>query len=247
MMSCPQYLDQIAAHVDGALGADELARAQEHVRRCSACERKYQWEFAAKGAVKRNLPNHEPGPTLQRRIVANLDDRHPPRLWGLSLPTHALAAVTVLLLLIIPYYAWQSKVEQPNLFSDVAGSYRNMTSGVPEGTPAATPAATLLDLSPWGYNLLSKKSEQLDGRQGRVFVYQGQANDYLMAQEFDGSSFAIPDQAKSVRKGNTEFYTYERGGVNLVAWQEKDLLCILATSAPEADLLALAMQIVTRG
>ena len=247
MMNCTQYLDQIAAHVDGALLVDELAKAQEHVDRCSACERKYRWELAAQEVVKRNLSIREPRPFLKQRILAHLDDARPIRLWGLSLPTHAFAAATVLLLLIVPYYSWQARVEQPNLFSDVAGSYRAVTSGAPSGVPAASPAATVLDLSSWGYRLLSRKSEELGGRPGRVFVYQGPANDYLMAQEFDGPSVPIPDQARIVRKGDKEFYTYERGGVNLVALQEKDLLCIIATTAPESDLLALAKQIVSRG
>ena len=246
-MDCSQYLDQVAAHVDGVLSANEFARAQEHLERCSACKRKHQWELMAKEAIKRNLPNHELPPFLKQRILTHLDDKRPARLWGLSLPTHAFAAAAVVLLLIVPYYAWQARVEQPNLFAEVAASYRHMKSGVPAGAPAANPAATLLDLSPWGYRLLSRKSEELDGRRGRVFVYQGQAQDYLMAQEFDGSNFPIPDQARIVRKGDQSFYTYERAGVKLVAWQEKDLLCIIATSAPESDLLMLAKQIVSRG
>lgn len=79
-----------------------------------------------------------------------------------------------------------------------------------------------------------------------MFVYQGQGKEYLVAQEFDGVDFLSPSGAKTIRASSRDFVSYTQEGVNLIAWKEKDLLCILASTLPKEKLLGLAQQI-TRG
>lgn len=247
-MDCQTYLDQIAAHVDDALGADDTAAAREHLARCPACAAKYRWEAAVKGTLQAKLPIQEPNPFLRQRILARLEDARPPqRLWGLSFALKAAAGAATVLLLFLPYYLLQKSNEQPNFFSNIVVSYQQAKQGVRSEEPPFTPSAMLLDLSPWGYRLLSRSTDTVDGRPARVSVYQGEDRSFLMAQEFDDSGIPIPEGARVVNDGANSFFTYERAGVNLIAWRERGIFCVIASSQTEADLLALAKRIVVRG
>jgi anti-sigma factor RsiW len=85
------------------------------------------------------------------------------------------------------------------------------------------------------------------GREQRLSLFEGQANEYVLAQEFDGAALSPSPDAMITRAENREFISYSRGGVNLVAWKDNDLLCILTSKLPNEKLLALAKQIAVRG
>jgi hypothetical protein len=163
---------------------------------------------------------------------------------------HRLAAAFALLLIVaIPYLVWRGKV-QGDIFTDAISQYRKVTQGLADTAQAdrsQTPAARLLDLSPWGYRVLARQSQEVRGQEGRVFVYQGQEKEYLVAQEFDGVDFSLPSGAETIRASSREFVSYSQEGVNLIAWKEKDFFCILASALPKEKLLGLAQQISVRG
>ena len=84
----------------------------------------------------------------------------------------------------------------------------------------------------------------MEGRQGRTFVYStGSGEEYLMAQEFEGMEISPPSGGSVVRTSNRDFMSYSQGEVNLVAWKDKDMLCILASKLPKKKLLGLAQRI----
>lgn len=109
------------------------------------------------------------------------------------------------------------------------------------------PAAQVLDLSPWGYQVLAQRSQEIRGYRSRTFVYRGEQNEYLLAQEFEGAKFFPPRGAKALHAANRDFVSYSQTGVTLVAWKERGLVCMIASSLPRERLLKLAQQIVTRG
>jgi hypothetical protein len=155
----------------------------------------------------------------------------------------------VFLLVIGVFLSWPSKTIGGDFFTDAVDHYRRVTEGVLEapGVGSLAPTARILDLSPWGYQVLARHSQRFGGYQGRLFVYQGEQNEYLLAQEYEGAEIKIPTRAKATKAANLEFVSYSEGGVNLVAWKDKDLLCIIASSLPQEKLLHLAQQIATPG
>lgn len=244
-MNCLEYCDQIAAHVDGSLKGAELGAFEDHVKNCSECGRKFAWEARVKGLLRHGFRPLQPAPGLKERV---LDALEPPRarrpgIW--SFPTTALAAAAVFVMLMLPYVAWHFDSEG-DIFSGVASQYHRVTAGVPDSIQSSASPARLLDLSPWGYQLLSRRADPVEGRAARVFVYQGEKNDYLVAKEFDGTAFPTLRRARRVTASDKDFFTYREKGVNMVAWKEKDFLCVIASSASQARLLALAKQIATR-
>ena len=247
-MDCQEYREVIATHVDGALSSEEGLTVQSHLNQCSPCRQKFLWETEVKKALKRKLTPIPARPGLKERILDQLGEASEEGfLSWFTMPHRLAAAFALLLIAAVPYFVWQHKVQE-EIFSDAIAQYQKVTQGIVE-TPQAsplTPPARLLDLSPWGYRLLARQTQQLKGEDGALFVYQGQGNEYLLAQEFDGVDIAPPRGARIIRASGRDFVSYYQEGVNLIAWKEKekDLLCILASTLPEEKLLGLAQQIV---
>lgn len=248
MMDCQEYKEIIAAHVDGTLSAEERLAVQSHLNRCPDCMKKFLWETQVKEALKHQLSPIPARPALRQKILDQLGATRREGLFGWSYAHGLAAAFALLLIVMVPYLVWRGKVHE-EIFTDAVTQYQKVTQGIvdAQGNRSSTPVARLLDLSPWGYRLLAKQTKAIGGREGRVFVYQGQAKDLLLAQEFDGIDFSPPPDASVVRASSWEFVSYSDKNVNLIAWKEKDLLCILASTLPKEKLLGLAQQIATRG
>lgn len=224
--------------------------AEAHLDRCPKCARMFRWEKEAKRALKRRLHLLSAKPALRRRVLDQIGTSSGVTAYGLPYLRHDLAVgFAVLLLLAIPYLGWWGRSE-PDLFNDAIAHYRKLTQGVVEaqaGAPPTPPAARVLDLSPWGYRMLARHSQELRGYRGQAFVYRGEQNEYLLAQEFEGAKFFPPRGAKALHVAHRDFVSYSQAGVNLVAWKEKDLVCMIASSLPRERLLKLARQITARG
>jgi len=246
-MDCQEYREVIATHVDGALSSEEGLTVQSHLNQCSPCRQKFLWETEVKKALKRKLTPIPARPDLRQRVLDQLGETSKEGfLSWFYMPYRLAAAFAFLVIVVVPYFVWQHQV-QGEIFTDAIAQYQKVTEGIVEAQEAAsslTPAARLLDLSPWGYRVLTRQTLQVRGQEGRVFVYQGQGKEYLLAQEFDGVDFSPPPGARVIRASNRAFLSYSQEGVNLIAFKEKDLLCILASTLPEEKLLGLAQQIV---
>ncbi len=246
-MNCLEYGEIIAAHVDGTLSPEEGLAAQSHLNQCPKCTQKFLWETEAKKSLKLKLSLLPARPGLKERVLDQLDETSKQRFWAWFYMPHRLAAAFALLLIVaVPYFVWQRKVQE-EIFTDAIAQYQRITHGIgesPQTASSLSPAARLLDLSPWGYRVLTRQTVQLRGQEGRVFVYQGSSKEYLLAQEFDGVDFSLPSGARVIRASSREFVTYSQEGVNLIAFKEKGLLCILSATLPKEQLLGLAQQIV---
>ncbi len=246
-MDCQEYQEILSAHVDGDLSFEEGLEVRSHLEQCPNCRRKFLWETEVKKALKGKLTSIPARPGLKETIVDQLGEasREGFMSW-FSIP-HRLAAAFVLLLVVAPpYFIWQRKAQEA-IFTDAIAQYQRITHGIgeiPQAASSLSPSARLLDLSPWGYRVLTRQSVQLKGQEARVFVYQGPSKEYLLAQEFDGVDFSLPSGARVIRASSREFVSYSQEGVNLIAFKEKDLFCILASTLPKEQLLGLAQQIV---
>jgi len=243
-MDCKEYREIIAAHVDGALSSVEGVVVQSHLNGCPKCKQKYLWETKVRRSLKPKLSLIPARPGLKEKLLDQLGETSKEGFFGWSYMSHRLvAAVALLLIVAVPYLVWQEKV-QDEILSDAIAQYQKVTRGlVDTSQPVSTTPARLLDLSPWGYRLLARQTQDAKGREGRIFVYEGKGSEYLLAQEFDGLDFSLPSGAKTIRTSSREFVSYSQEGVNLIAWKEKDLLCIIASALPKEKLLTLAQQI----
>ncbi len=246
-MDCQNYKDIISAHVDDALSPKERWAVHTHVSQCPKCRQMYIWETQVARDLKRKLFPLEARPALKERILEQLGKSHREVFWGWSYRKHGvLTAIAILLVVAVPYWFWPNGAEE-NVFNHAIAQYRKVSlGGAPTSQRAVskTPAARLLDLSPWGYQILSRQSHWVEGRQGRTFVYStGSGEEYLMAQEFEGMEISPPSRGSVVRTSNRDFMSYSQGEVNLVAWKDKDILCILASKLPKKKLLGLAQRI----
>ena len=233
----------ISAHVDMALVPEENLVVQSHLDGCPKCTQMFYWETQMRTALKRKLSPIAARPALKARVLDQLEGTRKEGLFGWPYMAHGLAAAFALLLIIaIPYLSGPGKVQE-EIFTDTITSYQNVMRGVVETPQAGFPTARLLDLSPWGYRLLSEQTRQVKGQEGRVFVYRGRGKEYLLAQEFEGGELSSPPGGRVVRVSSQDFVSYSQAGVNLVAWKQKGLLCIIASTLPKEKLLGLAQQI----
>jgi anti-sigma factor RsiW len=245
-MNCLEYGEIIAAHVDGALSPEEEREVQSHLNQCPKCTQIFVWEIEAKKSLGQKLSPIPARPGLRIRVLDQLGERRGEGLFGWFYMPHGLAAaVGLLLILAVPYLVWQNNV-QNDILTNAVAQYQNVTRGIIDAaqvSPSLPPPARLLDLSPWGYRVLAKQRIQVEGGEGRVFVYQRQEKEYLLAQEFDRGDYTLPHGATTIRVSGQDFLSYSKGDVNLIGWKEKDLLCILTSNLPKDELLRLAQEI----
>ncbi len=247
-MDCQEYREIIAAHVDGTLLSEERKAVESHLNQCVRCAQMFLWENEVRKFLKRMLSPIKVRAGLKESILDQLGETSKEGLLSRYYSRGLVAAFALLLLLAVPYLFWRGKVQkvQEEIFTDAIAQYQMVTQGIgdtPQATSPSTPAARLLDLSPWGYRLLAKQSQQLKGQDGRVFIYQGQEKEYLLAQEFYGVDYSLPPGASTIRVSGRDFVNYSKGNVNLIGWKEKDILCILASNLPKEKLLSLAQEI----
>lgn len=245
-MDCRGYREIVAVHVDSSLSSEERLAVQSHLVQCSKCTKEFLWETGVKKALKQKLTIIPARPGLKVRVLDKLGETSKEGLFGWYYMSHGLVAAFALLLIVaVPYLVWRDNVQE-EIFSDTIAHYQKVTQGfaeTPEASPSLPPAARLLDLSPWGYRMLARQTQQIRGREGRAFVYQGEAKEYLLAEEFDGVDLSPPQGARTVRVSNRDFVSYSQEGVNLIAWKEKDFVCVISSTLPKEKLLGLAREI----
>ena len=246
-MDCQEYKEIISAHVDAALSSEERLTVQSHLNQCPRCTQMFLWETEVKEVLKLKLSHIPARPALKERVLDKLRETPREGLFGWSYMAHGLAAAFVILLIVAgPYLFWQGNLQE-DIYTGAMAQYQNVAQGITQGIKdnqqAASPAVGLLDLRPWGYRILSRQIRQIMGQEGRVFVYQGPGKEYLLAQEIKGVEFSHPSGGTVIRASSRNFVSYSQQGVNLIAWKQKDLLCILTSTLPKEKLLSLAMQI----
>lgn len=250
-MDCQGYKEIVAAHVDDTLSQAEKQSVEFHLKQCPKCARIFHWETQVTRALKKRLSFAVSKPGLKERLLDRLEEKRGTGMFGWFYSSHGLAAAFALLVLFtLPYLLWTERT-QDNLLANAVVQYQNITQGYADLSSQSLPLTSptrLLDLSPWGYRVLTQQSLKVTGQEGRLIVYQGPENAYLLAQEFEGADFTRPLGAQAVRSRSREFVTYTKEGVNLIAWKEKDkdLLCILVSTLPQKKLFDLAQQVTGR-
>ena len=186
-------------------------------------------------------------PGFNERLLDLLEETREEGLFSGSYMTHGLVAVFALLVIaIVPYYFYWPATA-PEIFTDAIARYQNVRQETAVTTRAnflkISYPSPMLDMRPWGYRILATQHLHFDGLKGQVFVYQGQDKKYLLAQGFTGAELSPPPGSRIIRASSREFVSYSRQGVNVIAWKDDDLLCVLTSTLPQESLLGLAQQL----
>jgi len=248
-MDCQEFKEIISAYVDGALSPSEQLTVQHHLDRCSRCRQIASWEAKAAKALKQSLSLVSPRSELKQKLLDRLAESDERSHWNwLCAPRAWIPALTVILIMGASYYAWRPKAPE-DAFADTVSQYRRVIQGMEVFArhPAPALAAQPLDLSPWGYQLLGIQARKVNGRERRVFVYRGQKQELVVAQEIEGTEFSPPRGSSVVKVSGRDLVSHSEGHVNLVAWKDKKIICVLASALPKASLIDLARQIAARG
>jgi len=103
------------------------------------------------------------------------------------------------------------------------------------------PRVRVIDLAMMDIALEGATRHTLAGRASGLYSYRTPTGARLVCQMYEGRLSDLPPP-ESVRDENGfRFHTYTRGAVTLVFWQEGDLVCVLASELPPADVMALAV------
>lgn len=246
-MNCQEYRDIVAAHVDGTLSVPEEAEVRSHLDGCEQCSRIFLWEVKAAEAIKQKVSAVMIDPGVRTRILQTLEKESKRSLFGWSLNRYQLAASLALFLVAIASVLVIRTKRSDDIFNHVVAQHHQMIDGaVPVSNDASQQSTdSPLDLRPWGYRLLTQQTTQYDAIKGRTFLYAGDRKEYVLAQEFKGGTLSVPPGAKSIEASGKTFISHTVEGVNLVAWKEKDVLCILAAKLPQETLLQLAERLAS--
>ncbi|MEX0802517.1 MAG: anti-sigma factor [Candidatus Binatia bacterium] len=246
-MNCQEYRDIVSAHVDGTLSAQEEAEVRAHLDGCDQCTRIFRWEGKAAEAIKQKLSAQTIDPGVRNRILQTLEKESKRSIFSWSLNQYRLAATLALLLVAIASVLITRTKSSDDIFADIVAQHLKMTNGtVPmSNEPSRQSTDSFLDLRPWGYRLLARQPAHYDAIKGTTFLYGGAGKEYVLAQEFKGGTLSVPPGAKSIEASEKTFISYSLEGVNVVAWKDKDLLCILAAKLPQETLLQIAERLAS--
>lgn len=246
-MNCQEYKEIISAHVDATLSPAEESKAQSHLNRCPECSQTFAWETKATKILRQSLSPLTPRQELKQRLLDQLGQANNESQSWLWASRAWVPAFLILLITGSVYLVWPLRNQQ-DFFADTVSHYQRAHRDLTNlsQTAGTDPTARILDLKPWGYHLLGKSIQRTNGRENRVFVYHGQQNDLLLAQEVEGASLSPPRGSTVVTKSGKNFVSLRSGNVNLVAWQDNNIVCVLASQLPRDRVIALAEQIAIR-
>jgi anti-sigma factor RsiW len=263
-MICDEAQELITALVDHELLDPERASLEVHLQECGRCRSALQEERELKQAT-RAVGLHIRAPSeLRDRILSDRrifpEKKRTARSWRDNvwpIPHILRPAVAVALLLIVAlpaFYLLQSRSE-PIALAALETYDLFLRGELPvHRTENANKIVDQLThevggrFHPMGYDLTAMHLRpvagfvrEIDGRKILVAIYQGKGGT-LFCYTFLGSEADAPPTAARFfdtdKKMN--FYAFSRGKVNAVFHREGEVICILASEMPMAELLTLA-------
>ena len=263
-MQCNEAVELITGLVDGELTADEQSIIEAHLSACSDCTRQYGLEKSLK-AQTRMAASKIVAPELLRQAIERQlasPGRAPAPVkgsfftrWFENPLVRPVFAAALLLMLFVPLYytlkpGTNVAVAAFPIHQEVnrGDQYKKMAPVTDMAAfKAQLVAAGAGKFGPMGYDLSMMRIypvagfiRQLDGRYAIVTVYQG-TGPAVTCITMLGSEDDAPRGSKlfhdSEKKLN--FYSFASNGVNGVLHQEGDVICIMLSDMPPADLLEL--------
>ncbi len=247
--------DRLMDLVDGRLSEVDEAGVRAHLEACPTCRREVARLRTARAAAA--AIGHQPAPEgLERAVAAALDraDRETstrrPSAWWWS--TAAAAAV-----LIAATVWWYGRATPESLLTDARNNHEAIAgAGFPAGAwissePSVLEAAfarhrdslpviRVIDLAMMGWALEGGQVVRIAGRPAALYGYRRADGVRVICHMFSGSLDELPVGGDVRQHRGFTFRVYQREGVTLVFWQEGDVICVLASLLPAADVVQLA-------
>lgn len=261
-MSTAHPGDRLVDFVDGRLDAASAEEVRAHLAACADC-RAVELELrtaVTAGAVLRDEAIDMPADLLAS-VSRALDAEtlgHPAaappavRIHPLTRGLVAAVAAAALVLLYVQIGAPRPASDLPTLVArDLATVGSPALPFAVQARDAATleryfasssgPRIRVIDLAVMEIALEGATRHSLAGRPSGLYSYQTPSGARLVCQMYEGRLADLPPP-ESVRDENGfHFQIYTRGNVTVVFWQEGDLVCVLASELPAAEVVALAV------
>jgi anti-sigma factor RsiW len=252
-MTCDEYQDLVAAHVDGQLSPAELQEVNVHLQSCVSCrerfaeEQKFHFAFASRRVLLTTPPA-----VLMQLHEALAREAAPVSSWRQRLSAHRvsllsfffpyrLATAAVVTALVLAY--WWFPTAKPDLFASAVAQYELATTDQrvftyvqrdPRKLEQALNASGqlnfsthVLDLRSAGYRIRGGNIVRVNGHPTAVTVYRGSEADLVCLRQ-RGALPPLPPGAMQI--GRDFVYTYEQYTVLII--QESELFCMLVSRLP---------------
>ncbi len=260
-MSTAHPGDRLVDFVDGRLDAASADAVRAHLAVCADC-RAVETELRA--AVAASAALRDEAIEMPADLLASVSralDAETVRAAALVPATRihpvirvlvSAAAVAALVVLYLQVGTPRPASDVPTLVArDLAALGSRSLPFAVQARDAATleryfaassgPRIRVIDLAMMEIALEGATRHMLAGRPSGLYSYQTPSGARMVCQMYEGQLADLPPP-ESVRDGNGfRFRIYTRGGVTLVFWQEGELVCVLASELPPADVLALAI------
>jgi anti-sigma factor RsiW len=260
-MNCQQAEELITALADNELSDSEHSEIAAHLGACGDCRLRYERELALKRQLRRaGDAIHAPAKLRERmlhdrRIFPGAGASERRSTWRTGpFFTPALAAA-LFVLMLLPVLYWTRSSDSPVAIAAIRtherilkGEFPVVRGGSPEEIKSRLSETVGGAFAPMTYDLSSIKTKAVagaaldwNGQKVLATIYQG-AGPSITCYTFPGIEADAPAGAKAFYDENKKinFYTYSRDGINLVWHREGKLICILVSSLPAPELLAVA-------
>ncbi|MDH3445074.1 MAG: hypothetical protein OEN50_14195 [Deltaproteobacteria bacterium] len=250
MMNCREYRELIAAHVAGALGAEEMPSAGSHLTDCVPCRELFEWESKAAQALKVKIPVISPPPGAKERLLERLEKQQGFTHVSSWIPLRPRVAGSSALVAFILFALWMLLYNsEDNFLSHAVAQHEKSVAQGPESSSRVSEpprAARRLNLTLLGYEVADDRIDEMRGRERRLSVFSKDGNELVLAQEFEGVEMTPPANARRIRVKKREFVAFSQGRVNLVAWKDNGALCVLTSELPPDKLIHVAEHVAGR-
>lgn len=257
-MNCEQAQEWITALVDSELSKAERAAVEAHIGSCPECHKSYELERAIKQQVKSVSATMTAPAALRQRVeqAARSSDRWRSgwfKLKGFFAAPFVRPALAAALLLLVMYPMFRETHDR-----NIGLAILSVHGAIESGSRSLARVQNVEHLknqlmqaaggrfAPMGFDLselnlypVAGFHERIDGRDVLVTVYEGEGP-RVTCFTFLGSESEAPrdakvffDEAKKIR-----FYSYGTGEFQAVMHREGEVICVMVSKMPAADLLA---------
>lgn len=247
--------DALQEALDGRL--DEAARAEldRHLAKCDACRAELEalrWtktQVATRRSERTVPPEFES--VLQRVLEAEPQTSTSPEShrstaswWAdFSLRRWIVPAAGLATAILLITWVWP-RLTESNIPAQVATDFRayrtgTLSLGVRTSDVAeieqwfrragVTFPTRVFDFGLMDFMAVGGQVHQLDGQPSALFAYRGPGDQDLICQMYEGRIDELPTPERRLSHEGIDFLVYEREGLTLVFWQERnlDVVCVL--------------------
>ncbi|MEW5975773.1 MAG: hypothetical protein AB1898_08200 [Acidobacteriota bacterium] len=254
------FKKQVRGFLECRLDPAQLRQMKRHLDRCESCRTEVEtWQWIQRRCIGHVEMTPESSAAEESSGAAWLHDMRPGVAFSKPNPQfrvqQRLKQAFGLLLLLMAVGLGRYLVTAPDLVSQVARDYRQIREGrialafsqesasmlerffSERGIPFNTRVA---DLQPLKYRLVGGSVHRVVNRKSALCLYQGETGIFLLCEMFVGKAKELPDCDQVREEGTKQFFIYRDGTLNLIFWQDGEILCGLASDTSLEQLLQVA-------